>query len=385
MNIPITNASLNVTQNCNLECPYCFAHEKTQKRMSFEIGKKCVDFLLKNALDANINHLAGKRRVVDISFWGGEPLIEWKMIQKLVEYSENCELSKDVVVGFSGTTNGTLLTEDKLDFLADHNIFFMVSIDGMAETHNRNRKFRDGRGSHAIIMKNMETVLKRWPWYNVRLSILADRVDHFFEDMKYLIDSGFKTLVFSPVYESAWTDEKWEIFEEQYKALADLNLERRDFKLEHLEQYAEPYPNRFPCGAGRFYVGIDIDGAIYPCHRFNKFDDYRLWNEKEVCIGHVDFGITNPAFRQQFIDGRKCFDCSSDCDMTPCKGGCPATNYDLGGTLNHTSLICKYTEIMKRVSKYWLEKVKNPPALSLLKELETEMVDRLLTLEKKWQ
>jgi len=231
-------------------------------------------------------------------------------------------------------------------------------------------------------MKNMEAVLKRWPWCNVRLSILADRVDHFFEDMKYLIEFGFKDLMFSPVYEIAWTEKRWQVFEEQYQAVADLNIERRDFKLSHLEQYAQPYSSRFPCGAGRFYVGFDVDGAIYPCHRFNKFDDLRPWNKKEVCIGHVDSGITNPDFRQQFIEGRKCSD-ECECNMTPCKGGCLAINYDLGGNLSHVDLICRYTEILKRVSKYWTEKMKNPPALVLVKELEIELVNRLLELEKK--
>jgi radical SAM protein with 4Fe4S-binding SPASM domain len=106
------------------------------------------------------------------------------------------------------------------------------------------------------------------------------------------------------------------------------------------------------------YAGFDIDGAIYPCHRFNKFDDNRDWQNKEVCIGHIDHGITNLDFRDQFINWKpqNCGNCERFKD-TPCHGGCYAVNYDFTKDIRiaHKGL-CQYTQKQKNVSEYYRQK-----------------------------
>ena len=98
-----------------------------------------------------------------------------------------------------------------------------------------------------------------------------------------------------------------------------------------------------------------MDGAIYPCHRFNKFTDQRDWREKEVCIGHVDHGITNPEFRQKFINYQP-IGCSG-CEFfysTPCHGGCYAVNFDLAGSIEKApEALCRYVKMQKAVSEYY--------------------------------
>ncbi len=325
--------------------------------MTTEIGKKAINFLFEEAVRCK-----EQDRQVEISFWGGEPLLEWETLKALTLYAKTVSKETAVPVSYGGTTNGLLLTQEKFDFLDKHKIFFMISFDGTKETHNYHRKTKEGFGSHTIVERNLKAVLRRWPFYKVRMSPFAERIDHFFEDCKYIFDLGCNYLMFSPVYESNWTEERWNVWEEQCKKVIDyikeLGDQGRKIEIEHFKSYVGKDNSTHPCGAGRFYVGFDIDGAIYPCHRFNKFDNKIPWQENKVCIGHTDYGITNPEFRQSFIDFTpQCGTCLRQGD-TPCHGGCYAISYDFTGKIDTPYPgLCRYVEMQKRVSEYYKEKI----------------------------
>lgn len=349
---PITRASFNLTRQCNLRCKYpCFTNGCVVGDMTEEIAHKAVDFLIGNAV------MAGEKQI-EISFWGGEPLLKWELLKHIVMYANTVAKENAITVQYSGTTNGTLLTPEKFDFLEEHKIYFMVSIDGTETTHDIYRTFVTGAGSHEIVSKNMVEVLKKWPFYRARMAPTAFNASWFYKDVKYLFDLGFNYIMFSPVYESGWEDEDWAIFEKECYKVVDLlismKLQGRDVEIEHFRSYQGVDDSKWPCGAGRNYVGIDIDGAIYPCHRFNKFDDNRPWQEKEVCIGHINYGITRPEFREQFIDFHPQCGICSRLDDTPCHGGCYAVNYDFNKDIMQPySGLCKYVEIQKKVSTYY--------------------------------
>ena len=362
----IFNATFNLTQKCNLGCSYCFTGGKTEKVMPFSIAKKGVDFLIKNAIETSPHQLNNGKRQADISFWGGEPLLEWGLLKSIAEYARKTAPS-DVRINFAGTTNGTLLTPEKFDFLDAHQLFFLVSLDGTAETHNGYRIFKNGEGSHSTIMRNMEKVLARWPMYKARMSPYPKRIAHFYEDVKYLVEHGIYGLMFSPVYEHEWTEDHWKIWKEECIKVVDLMEEYKrkgiNIMIEHFRGYCQADSSKWPCGAGRFYVGFDVDGSIWPCHRFIKFGDKRSWQEKEMCLGHLDVGITKPELRQRFIDFKpKCEGCEFD-SCTPCHGGCYAFNFETMGEIeSHNPKICKYVEMQRAVSLYMLEKI--PPEQS---------------------
>jgi len=358
MYYPITRASLNLTRACPLACSYCFTNGCRSGDLSEEMGKRAIDFLFEGA-----SQCQGRDRNVEISWWGGEPLLKWSLLKKLTLYAEDVSRKSAIPVSFGGTTNGLLLTPDKFDFLDSHHTFFMVSFDGTKETHDYYRKSAQGVGSHKIVERNLKAALIRWPFYRTRMGPFVERIDHFFEDCKYTFDLGVTYLMFSPVYEGNWTEEKWKIFEDQCMKvvdyMAELRAQGRKVDIEHFRSYTGKDNSRWACGAGRQYVGVDIDGAIYPCHRYNKFSDNRPWQEKEVCIGHVEHGITRPEFRQIFIDGDHslCGKCPR-LEDTPCHGSCPAVNYDFTGNPMKPHLgACRYVEMQKRVSKYYKEKI----------------------------
>jgi uncharacterized protein len=325
--------------------------------MSKEIAFKAIEWLFTNALLADENE-----RQVEISFWGGEPLLKWDLLKDITLYAEDMSKRTAIPIQFGGTTNGTLLVPERFSFLDEHKIFFMISFDGTKETHDYHRKTKQGFGSHAIVEKNLKQILNKWPFYRVRMSPFAERIDHFYEDCKYIFDLGCNYLMFSPVYESNWTEEKWNIWENQCKQvvdyMAELKLKGRKVEIEHFKSYIGPDNSRWPCGSGRNYCHINHEGYIFSCHRAEKFNDNRPFIEQELCLGHIDQGITKPEIREKFINfepeckGKGCWGTS------PCWGGCYMVNWDFNKDITKPYFqVCRYVEMQKRVSQYYKERM----------------------------
>jgi len=132
-----------ITEDCNCRCDYCFIRGKRPRRMSEEIIKATVDFLLLKS-----RHLERP----EILFFGGEPLLAFDLMQLTVDYGEWQAERYRKQLAFSMTTNGTLFDEEKLAFCQRHGVKFLLSIDGDEKTHNAHRRFADGRGTyHAVV------------------------------------------------------------------------------------------------------------------------------------------------------------------------------------------------------------------------------------------
>lgn len=351
---PITSITLDLTTACPLNCSYCFTNLSKGKYkisdLTLEQGKKTIDWLLKP-------EVRGDSKEVDIAFWGGEPLARFDLIKDLVLYGEKRGTEEGVRVSFNGTTNVVLFTQEKIDFFKEHNILFLLSIDGRKETHDRHRVFKDGSGSFDVIDKNIDAILKAWPYAQVRLSYSEENIETFAEDVKYLYERGFQHIAYSPVCEGEWPEEKLEALRNTWDEIADWWLDLRKKGSAPYIKYIKdgcttsvfPEGKHSPCGAGRGYVGIATDGSIYPCHRFHKFNDDREWYEKEYCLGHIDYGILNQEWRENFIKWDSDRDLPSKCKSCPswkvnCNGGCWATNWDLNDTLSHSPEVFCVTE-----------------------------------------
>ena len=168
---------LQVTQQCNLRCRYCaysgiYEHRKHEnRRMSIETAKKGIDFLIDHSTEMN--------RLV-ISFYGGEPLMEFELIKECIIYAERVSEGKPVI--FNMTTNGTLLNDKNVDFIQQHNVRLMISLDGPREIHDKNRRFASNdQGSFDKIMLNMDNIKARYPeYYNkILFSVVLDSNSDF--------------------------------------------------------------------------------------------------------------------------------------------------------------------------------------------------------------
>lgn len=162
----LSNMVLQVTQQCNLRCSYCaysgeyYNRVHNSARMSFETAKKAIDFYIARSRESNRLHLG---------FYGGEPLLEFNLMKKCVEYIKGNVEGKKLTFGI--TTNATLLTDEKIHFLHDNDFYLTISIDGSKEEHDACRVFPDGSGSFDIVMHNLKRVKELYPEYARKIMI----------------------------------------------------------------------------------------------------------------------------------------------------------------------------------------------------------------------
>lgn len=338
---PIVKAMcLNIAHDCNLACKYCFASQGDyggvkRELMPFDVAKRAVDFLIANS---------GSRQHLEIDFFGGEPLLNWDVVKQTVEYAEAEAKKNNKIMKLTMTTNGVLLNQEKIDYLNDHNMSMVLSLDGRESVHNAMRPVANsGANSYQIIAKNLVNAVKQRNGleYYVRGTYTHKNLD-FVEDVKSLSELGFEHLSMEPVVgeegDYVLREEDWPKLSAEYEELADLYLERQAegwgerFNFFHfrMDLYRGPCMAKRlrGCGAGHEYMAVVPNGDIYPCHQFVGKEGY--------VIGTVWDGITNTDIPTQFRNTHvftkpTCAKCWA---KFFCSGGCHANNLTLGGNLD---------------------------------------------------
>ena len=328
---------LNMTHDCNLSCEYCFASQGTyngeKAYLSFETGKKAFDYLVKNS---------GNRRNLEVDFFGGEPLMNFNTIKKLVDYGRSLEKEYNKHFRFTVTTNGVLLDEEKIDYINENMDNVVLSIDGRKETNDRMRKTINGKGSYDLIIDNFKKFINKRGSkdYFIRGTYTSYNLD-FSEDVKHMRESGFDKISVEPVTAKpeekyALKDEHVDILKKEYEKLTEYFIKSnktkdKKFQFFHfnidLESGPCIYKRSMGCGAGTEYVAVTPKGELYPCHQFV--------GQEQFIIGSVDEGITNHAVTDKFKglsvnDKPACRDCWA---KYFCSGGCHANAYNFNNNL----------------------------------------------------
>lgn len=170
------NMILEVTDACNLRCKYCVysdhyfnTRSHGDQLMSFDVAKKAVDDYMNNVqfikkIDAAM--------VPAITFYGGEPLLNLNLIEQVVEYIK--EEYPDEGCQFGTTTNGTLLNDCAIKFLCENDFLIMLSLDGDKANHDRNRVFKNGRGTYDVVMNNYRRLKQLYPDIEIDISACFD-------------------------------------------------------------------------------------------------------------------------------------------------------------------------------------------------------------------
>ena len=321
---------LHVAHDCNLRCKYCFASQGDFKGdrslMTFETGKKALDFLLQNS---------GNRRNLEVDFFGGEPLMNFDLVKKLVAYGREEEKKYDKHFRFTITTNGVLLNDEIEEFINENMDNVVLSIDGRKEINDEMRPTTNGKGSYDIIVpKFKELIDKRGDKdYFIRGTFTNENLD-FSEDLKDFYSQGFKKTSIEPVV----TDERESYaireehldkilneYEKMSKDYIEIRKKDKDFSFFHfiidLSQGPCIVKRTVGCGAGSEYVAITPQGEIYPCHQFVGEEDFLL--------GNVDEGIKNTDLRDTFKNSNVYTneDCPTCWARYYCSGGCHANAY----------------------------------------------------------
>ena len=327
---------LHIAHTCNLNCSYCFAsqgkYHGERALMSFEVGRRALDFLVENS---------GKRRNLEVDFFGGEPLMNFDVVKQLVAYARSIEAERGKNFRFTLTTNGVLIDDDVIDFANRECVNVVLSLDGRREIHDRFRVDYSGRGSFdKIVPKFQRLVEKRGGKdYYMRGTFTHANPD-FLEDIKVMLDLGFNELSMEPVVcapgdPAELTDSDTEIVKEQYEKLAEMMLERhregRPFTFYHymIDLAGGPciYKRISGCGSGTEYMAVTPWGDLYPCHQFVGDEKYKL--------GDIYVGVTNTAAQREFAECNvyarsECRDCWA---RLYCSGGCAANAYHATGSV----------------------------------------------------
>jgi uncharacterized protein len=186
-NFSFTSISLFTAQSCNLRCKYCYGEGGTYgsnfKFMEFKVAKKGIDLL--------IHLLPEDKEDIGINFFGGEPLLNFSLIQETVEYAKEICSQKGIKLHLSLTTNGTILSNEIAKFLFKNRFRVLLSIDGPPEFHNKHRVFANGKGSYKEIYKNLPIWLSKVKNVSARATYIPSEMD-LWKIVKHLNEIGFK-------------------------------------------------------------------------------------------------------------------------------------------------------------------------------------------------
>lgn len=328
---------LHVAHDCNLACKYCFAgkgeYDGPKGLMSFETGKRALDFLVEQS---------GARHNLEVDFFGGEPLLNWDVCKKLVEYGRSIEKKYNKNFRFTVTTNGVLLNDEIMDFCNKEMGNVVLSLDGRKETHDRLRITRKNTGSYDMIIDKFKKFAqsRNQKDYYMRGTYTHFNTD-FSKDVIHMADEGFKELSIEPVVcdpseDYALKESDLPVLKEQYEILANEMLRRyrkgNGFTFYHYMIDLDAGPcivkRVSGCGVGTEYMAVTPDGELYPCHQFV--------GDEKFLLGDIWNGVKNKNVLEQFencnvYSHKECKDCFA---KLYCSGGCAANAYHSTGSVS---------------------------------------------------
>lgn len=331
----IRTLELLVSQQCNLACTYCYANGgeyNAPGRMSFDTAKKAVDSLFQNS---------GPNEDLSVTFFGGEPLIEYLTIKKVIGYAQQLAAGSGKRVSFSITTNGLMLDSAKIAFFRDNSVDVMVSVDGDRETHDRQRPLKNGGGSSDLIFPKLAELLEAMPASPARATIVNGARSPS-EVKKSLHELGFRHTGLSVASGTLFDDVNIGVVNSQDMASLLENeaihmlelIKQRDAESlatfdSSISSYVADFLNgersHYPCGAGRQMLAVSADGDLFPCHRFVGVSKYRVGNLDD------DNPVSLPVFDSSPIESST--QCSSCFAKYLCGGACYHDNVTSTGSL----------------------------------------------------
>ena len=282
---PVRALSLAVAQKCNLGCTYCYAQGGSfggpATSMELSTALASVDLLFGDVA-------AGER--VNLSFLGGEPLMNRPVIHAATDRARTIAAERGVDVTFSITTNGTQLTADDGEFFEEHGFAVTVSLDGAGAVHDRLRPFRSGRGSFDRVIERVTPLLERQRRMQVsaRVTVTPENLE-LKETLDAFVALGFHSVGFSPLLRSP--NGNHELGSTELATMLDGMVScGAEFERQVVAGERYPFANAvnamreihrgthrpYPCGAGAGYLGVSASGELAACHRFVGDDDGAL-------------------------------------------------------------------------------------------------------------
>lgn len=204
--------TFSITQQCNLRCGYCYI-DKRDGRMTIPVAQRAIEFAFKNT---------PPEEKIDIGFFGGEPLLEFGLIQDITGMIEAHPSFDRERVELTVVTNGTVFSNQIANFLNQHNIGFCVSYDGLPQVHDSFRTFADGKGSALIVEHTIQKAVEALP------CVLVNTVYHpksfllLPQAVQHLSSMGLRQIYLNPDFTAPWSKTEADLLLKVYAEIADL-------------------------------------------------------------------------------------------------------------------------------------------------------------------
>lgn len=355
--------TLTLTNNCNLCCSYCFEHEKSNERMSFETAKAIID----KELPREVN----SEETFYIELFGGEPFLEFELIKQIYDYVLTTYPKINWIM-FS-STNGTLVHGEIQEWLKKSCRFVCgLSLDGNKAMHDINR-------SNSFDLIDLDFFIKQYPTQSVKMTISLESLPMLCDGIKFLHEKGF-LINCNLAYGIDWSDDNnLKILERELTKLVDFYIENPNLKpCSMLElpiiQLGIPRNkntiHKF-CGTGTHMTAYYIDGTPYPCHFFTPMS---IGDELSKQAKKIDFCT------EISIDDldKKCINC-------PIVDSCPScygSNYlSTGNIYLRDENLCKLTKVIFKARSYYRAKQWELGQLKLSEAEEYALLKSILILQ----
>lgn len=344
---PPSYLELVLTDNCNLRCSYCWQQGKAVHDMAEATALAAIDFLV---------GASGPARNLTVLFFGGEPMLRFDLIERLVAYGNERAGAREKAIAWTMTTNGTLLSEAKARRLAELRVKYLLSIDGGARQHDLCRKYADGRGTFADLAAKLPMLKRYQPWQGTKMSIAPEGAAELAEGVECLSRLGVNQFIAGHVHGVPWSEEQLAAYERSLLELAEIYLEKRRHKVPfRMTLFEEDEPGKcvrrdyWGCGAGRGRLCVDSRGDLYGC---SKLATIHGAGRGVLPLGTVWAGVTSLENLRRLVDPSpavrpKCAACAL---RGACTGGCPAINAaETGDVYRPGDVSCRFTAITERV------------------------------------
>ena len=262
---------LILTAGCNLTCSYCYQNAKQPGRnMDQSTVEKGVDLLL-----------ASTQRDLRLGLYGGEALIRFDMVRHAIEYAER-RLPAGKTIRYGIVTNGTLLDDEKADFLARHDVETRISFDGVPAA-----QLERGRGTFPVLDRLLDRLRERHTlWFEdsiqISTTVTPRTVPHLADSVDYFLAKDVRTILFSPQItdSSSFRVESIEELRAQFARIFEASVRLYeetgvipvvDFRRTEPADDVHKPRGRAMCGAPNGeVVAVDVDGVGYGCVMFAK-------------------------------------------------------------------------------------------------------------------
>ena len=336
--VPIVNMALFLTQSCNLRCVYCYGDGgEYGSGGSLEEKTACqaVDWLIEQS---------GEVKKIHVGFFGGEPFLNFPTMKAVTAYAQKRIREVDKAIDFGAVTNATLLDDEKIAFIREHDISVMVSFDGPREIQDAQRPFAHGKGSYDVAVPKMRKLLEQCPQTSAH-AVLTGHIDP--QRVKdALREVGFTEISMTPVSASLFAEKPGEtkpdrdidsitkFMEREAETWLEYTRKRDNLFLQQFAPNTQLYPalvaflhnekKRYPCGAGLGLVGVSCAGDVYLCHRFVGMDAYKIGNVFASELDREKYHISPVTFIEE------CRQCLA---RYYCAGGCKHDNASCCGSV----------------------------------------------------